>query len=1042
MRLAQKTSPGIYVAIACSMVAIFAVDIWTPAGIAVWLFFLVPITLCMLTRQPQAPVIVATISTALMILGFLDSRSQLAAIIVQSNRVIGIAILWGAAIAVRQMIAANIALRRQTWLRETQAMLEEIHRGEQGLRQLAERTLRFLVQRFGAQGACLYMVEPHGLERTASLGIEAPDALPVQLPLGEGLLGEVASIGTAQRFTDLPADYLRIGSTMGSGNANSLLITPALFDGELIAMIELGFFAQSFRDDTEALDWLAEAMGSALNTARLRSQRTALLEETQRQAEELQTQQEELRVSNEELEQHSQHLRESQRRLEQQQAELEQSNVLLEERGEMLERQNEALRMARASLSEKARELERASQYKSEFLANMSHELRTPLNSTLILAKLLADNKRGNLDTEQIKFAQTIYSSGTELLELINDILDLSKVETGNVDIQAENIDLRSLVEGVLQGIRPLAANKGLACQIDWSPQAPSQLVSDAQRVRQVLKNLLSNAVKFTERGSVTVVVEPVGDGGAALTVVDTGIGIAPEQQDIIFEPFRQADGTTNRKYGGTGLGLSISRQLAQLLGGDIELVSSVGSGSRFTLRLPAVCEGGVRKLKSTLPMPPTRPLPVPPKPARVAPPANPSAAEPIAETAAETQREIVPTPESGEGRLLLIVEDDAVFADTVARIARDAGFDTLIAGSADDGISLASQHLPAAIVLDIGLPDHTGLSVLDRLKHNPTTRHIPVQVVSAADHRRPALEMGAAGVMLKPVRMEELVDALNALETRSQETPRRILVVEDDPVQRESIKRLLDELEVETNAVDTAGAALELLGQLTFDCMVMDLNLPDASGYQLLETMAQDERYSFPPVIVYTGRSIGPDEEQLLRRYSRSIIIKGAKSPERLLDEVTLFLHQVESSLPPDRQRMLADARSRDAMFEGRRILLVEDDVRNIFALTRVLEPAGADLRIARNGREAVEAIEGADGDIDLVLMDVMMPEMDGLEATRRIRAMGDRRRADTPIIALTAKAMPDDQQRCLQAGVNDYVSKPIDIDKLMSLIRVWLPR
>jgi CheY-like chemotaxis protein len=449
-----------------------------------------------------------------------------------------------------------------------------------------------------------------------------------------------------------------------------------------------------------------------------------------------------------------------------------------------------------------------------------------------------------------------------------------------------------------------------------------------------------------------------------------------------------------------------------------------VGLGSTFTLWLPPTAPGGETLVAS--------------EPARVPAPLPALHREPVARTPVAVPADDRDALPAG-ARVLLVVEDDEIFAKTVCDTARAAGYRCLIATTADDGIALALRHRPTAIVLDVGLPDHTGLAVLDRLKHNSATRHIPVQVVSAEDHSQPALEMGAAGVMLKPVRYEELLGVLSTLERKASPGERMILVVEDNDVQRDSICRLLESQQVRTVAVDTAGAALERLQSDTFDCMVLDLSLPDASGYQLLETMAHQELYAFPPVIVYTGRALSPDDEQQLRRYSRSIIVKGARSPERLLDEVTLFLHQVESQLPPDHQQMLRDARSRDAVFEGRRILVVEDDVRNIFALSRVLEPNGVEVVIARNGREAVERVERQEP-IDLILMDIMMPEMDGLEATRRIRALPGAARL--PIIALTAKAMPDDHQRCLDAGADDYLTKPIDVDKLLSLIRVWLPR
>ncbi len=767
-----------------------------------------------------------------------------------------------------------------------------------------------------------------------------------------------------------------------------------------------------------------------------------LLEETQRQTEELQAQGEELRVSNEELEEQSRALRESQSRLENQQAELEQTNSQLEEQTVLLEAQRDEASRAKSAMEKQARELEQASRYKSDFLANMSHELRTPLNSALILAKLLADNLGGNLTNEQVQYAEAIQTAGNDLLELINDILDLSKIEAGRMEISPETVRIADLLEDLGRTFEPLAQHKGLALRLQALAGCPESLRTDRQRLVQVLKNLLSNAIKFTESGEVELVVSRNGDEKISFAVSDSGIGIPADQQQAIFEAFRQADSAANRKFGGTGLGLSISRELMRLLGGEIHLASEPGRGSTFTVSLPDAYDAA---LAASLPRAtPTSPVASAPAPGATQPSA-PSRTSNVAKAPAPVRRVDDDRERLSAGqRVMLVVEDDKMFARILYDLAHELKFQCLIATTAEDGFAAAVQYRPSAIVLDVGLPDHSGLWVLDRLKHDRRTRHVPVHVISASDHAQTALSLGAAGYLLKPAKREQISEALQQLETRLDQRMGRVLIVEDDPVQLNGLHKLLGSQEVETVGAANAAECLQQLKNATFDCMVLDLTLPDASGYSLLETLSREDSYAFPPVIVYTGRDLSAEEEQQLRRYSKSIIIKGAKSPERLLDEVTLFLHQVVSELPSEQQRMLEKAASRDAAIEGRCILIVEDDVRNVFALTSVLELRGAVVQIARNGREAIELLEQAGQDshlpIDLVLMDVMMPEMDGITATHEIRKRAEWKKL--PIIMLTAQAMKNDQEHCLAAGANDYMAKPLDVEKLLSLVRVWMPR
>lgn len=938
---------------------------------------------------------------------------------------------WGGSMLLLALILASAAVTireyrakaRQAWVTTGLSGLSLRLRGDHRLDEIGKRALDYLADYLHASVGAGYVVNHGGDELELFGGYALPaERLAQKIPAAQGLVGQAASSRKLLHLRDVPPGHLPVSSATGTSNPAELILAPAMQNDRVYAVIELGFTHAVGQSERSLLEGASEMLASAIRAGLDRTRLEALLAETQRQSEELQTQQEELRVSNEELEQQSRILQESQARMEVQQTELKQANV-------SLELQTEQLLRVQGALTDKARLLTQASQYKSEFLANMSHELRTPLNSTLILSKLLSENKPGNLSADQVKYAQTIYEAGSDLLALINDILDLAKIEAGQATVDVEAVAIAPALERLLDPLRPIAQDKRLTLELDIAADVPASLHTDPQRLGQVLKNLLSNALKFTERGSVALKVSRAPRNMLSFAVQDTGIGVPADQQELIFEAFRQADGSSHRKHGGTGLGLSISRDLAKLLGGSLSLVSTPGQGSVFTLLLPM-------RLEATPAAPvPSLPAPIP------TPPAIPAWAAPAAAPAAEP---VQPDPESaGEaGRTILVIEDDERFAGILGDLAREMGFGCLAAHTATDGLALAAQRRPDAIVLDINLPDFSGLGVLDQLKRNPHTRHIPVHIVSVADYAQEAMGRGAIGYALKPVKREELTQALLRLEAKFTQNVRRVLVVEDDDRQRESVRELLARDDVEIVPAATAGAALELLRETTFDCVVMDLNLPDISGYELLREMAEQESVSFPPVIVYTGRALSRDEEQQLRRFSKSIIIKDARSPERLLDEVTLFLHQVEADLPPQQRQMLELARSRDSALEGRTVLVVEDDVRNVFALSSILEPTGLRVEVARNGREALEALDrvGVDGHrvIDLVLMDIMMPEMDGYTAMREIRARPEWRRL--PIIALTAKAMKDDQEKCLAAGANDYIAKPLDVERLLSLVRVWM--
>ena len=931
--------------------------------------------------------------------------------------------------------------QRESWLRAGQIGLGEAMIGDLPLERLGENVLRFLSQFLDAQVAALFVAEGGtSFRRVAGHGIPAGEVAMVRP--GDGLLGQAAKDNTPIRVRDVPPGYLPVGSSTGKSDARELLIAPASIDRHVYAVVELGFFGTAGPGPEELLKRVSESIAAAVRASIDRLRLQDLLQETQQQTEELQTREEELRVNNEELEEQGRTLRESRAQLESQQAELEQINSQLEEQAQTLEHQKETLTRSHAHLAAKSLELQRANEYKSEFLANMSHELRTPLNSTLILAKLLADNKERNLTENQVRYAQTISSAGNDLLALINDVLDLSRIEAGKIEVAPQSVSLAAIIEPLTKMFEPTATEKKLRFATVIEPGAPAVLETDPQRLGQILKNLLSNAMKFTPRGEVGLRVFAAGSDAISFAVRDTGVGIAPHQQEVIFEAFRQADGSIHRKFGGTGLGLSISRDLARLLGGNIVVDSSTGAGSTFTLTVPLKYSpaAAIERQSSAADAADRAPSDDGLLSAHLAPERAPSATRELGKGVIADDRDRLV---SGK-RLILVVEDDLPFAEILRDLSHELDFQCVVVHAAEDGLIAAARFHPSAILLDVNLPDFSGLRVLDQLKRDSRTRHVPVHVVSAFDYRREALELGAAGYALKPTNREELTKALQRLERKLSQSVRRVLIVEDDARQRESIRDLLGQADVQITDAETAQQALQALSSTTFDCVVLDFNLPDATGYELLEKMAQQDEVSFPPVIVYTGRTLTREEEQRLGRYSRSIIIKDARSPERLLDEVTLFLHQVESKLPAPQQQMLKAARNRDSSLEGRRILVVEDDVRNVFALTSVFEPSGATVEIARNGREALEALSRSKGPparaIDMVLMDIMMPEMDGLTATREIRRDPDWKRL--PIIALTAKAMKDDHEKCLAAGANDYVAKPLDVEKLLSLVRVWMPK
>jgi CheY-like chemotaxis protein/CHASE3 domain sensor protein len=942
--------------------------------------------------------------------------------------------------ALQQHEAHAELLQQQAWLRSGQADLAEQLTGQLALQQLCRKVLDYFAGHMDVAVGAVYVSDDEGrLHRSATWGFAAGAAdAPQIFEPGQGLVGETARARQLKHVRQVPGDYLKISSGLGSGAPVDVVLAPIENEGKVNGIIELGFIRPVTEREIELLRLVGPNVGTSVEAAQYRQRLQNMLEETQQLNEELEVQQEELRTTNEELGEQSRVLEESQAHLEQQKSALEQSNEQLAVQALALDQKNIDIGHAHAELEARAEELQRASRYKSEFLANMSHELRTPLNSSLILSKLLSDNAAGNLTPEQVTFAQTINSAGNDLLNLINDILDISKVEAGKLELLQEEVSFSRLLGSLTMTFKPLAEQKNLEFAVALAPELPEFMVTDRQRLEQILKNLLSNAIKFTDGGRVSISIAPDGDGCVGFTVQDSGIGIAGAELQKIFDAFHQIDGTNSRRYGGTGLGLSISRDLAQLLGGAIRVSSVPGSGSTFILSMPLAWTAQAQAEQSA-PAPSAAAAPsfvAPAQPGFVQAPGNPAtpASESVIPRFADDRER------SADGqRSVLVIEDEPGFAGILYDLAHEMGYRCLVAHGADEGERLAAEFQPDAVLLDMGLPDRPGLQLLQRLKENPRTRHIPVHVVSANDMSQAAMQLGAIGYATKPTSREQLQEVFRKLEAKFTQKMKRILLVEDDERQRDSVVHLIGDDDVQITAVALGEEALALLRKEIFDCMIIDLKLPDIQGHELLQRMSREDLCSFPPVIVYTGRNLSRDEEAELMKYSRSIIIKGARSPERLLDEVTLFLHKVESELSTERQGMLKQVRSRERVFEGRKILLVDDDVRNIFALTNALEQKGVIVEIGRNGFEAISKLDTVP-DIDLVLMDVMMPGMDGLEATRQIRQDG--RFQKLPIIAITAKAMKNDQEDCLRAGASDYLSKPIDLDRLYSLLRVWMPK
>jgi signal transduction histidine kinase/DNA-binding response OmpR family regulator/HAMP domain-containing protein len=931
------------------------------------------------------------------------------------------------------------------------AGLDAVMTGDKEPAAFGEAVLEYLAPRFDAVvGTFFVREEGNVLRRVSSYALADPDSLPDKVNMGEGLVGQTARENKPFMVSDVPDDYLTIQSSLGSAKPSFLLLTPIAHDGQAIGVIELGTLQPVSGQNRFFLKAAVARMGIRLHSALTRQRTRELLEQTQSQAEALQQQQEELRVVNEELEEQTRALTASQEELQSQQEELQVTNEELEEQKEALEQQkcvleqkNREVERAKGEIEKKAGQLVQMSRYKSEFLANMSHELRTPLNSLLILARMLDENPDGNLTERQVEFAQTIHRSGSELLDLINDILDLSKVEAGKLTINWEDTYLKGFLEQIDRAFRHIAEAKQLDFVTEISPGLPDYVRTDPKRVEQILKNLLSNACKFCEEGGVSVTfARPSSDTRffrpdlkpettVSFSVSDTGIGIPEEKRALIFEAFQQADGTTDRKYGGTGLGLSISRELSRLLGGEIQLESEESKGSTFTLYLPetpatapeAETNGNSEMLAGE-----------PESASSDAPISQPPSADGKHSPGADGE---VPDISPGE-KSMLIVEDNGEFASILGDLAKKKGFKKLLAADGMEALKMAETYCPSAILLDIELPGMNGLEVMHKLRENPGTRHIPVHFISGKEETPDARKSGAIGYLKKPVTIEDLNEVFGRVEDQITSRVKHILLAEGDTKQSRRIVKLIKGSDTDVTVVRGIEGAYEKLRDSSFDCMILDLKLPgNMSAFELLEKIQSDDTVSHPSVIVYTDADTSKEDEQRLHQLAQSIVVKGERSPERLLDEVTLFLHRVESELPDHQKKILKALHAKETIFKKKKILVVDDDMRNAFALTHVLEQKGVDVLVGKNGREALTRLD-EHPDTSLVLMDIMMPKMDGYEAMRAIRK--DSRFGRLPVIALTAKAMKGDREKCMKAGASDYIAKPVDLDRMLSLLRVWL--
>jgi HAMP domain-containing protein/CheY-like chemotaxis protein len=923
---------------------------------------------------------------------------------------------------IRTLAETTNVNRDQDWLKTNVARFTRMLQGQRDLLTVARLILNELAPLVSAHHGAFYMTETDEegqlLRLFASYAYQERKNVANVWRFGQGLVGQAALEGKRIALSNVPVDYILITSALGEAAPHSIVVVPILFEGEVKGVIELASFERFSGIQLAFLDQMLESLGIVIATIEATMRTDELLRQSQSLTEELRSQQDELQQTNEELE--------------------EKAHQLTEQKAEV-EKKNRQVELARQELEEKAEQLALTSKYKSQFLANMSHELRTPLNSLLILSRQLADNAEGNLSDKQIRYAETIRQAGTDLMTLINEILDLAKIESGTMAVEIGHVRFVNLRDYVDQTFRQVAEEKGLTFSVDLDDVLPQTIETDDMRLRQVLRNLLSNAIKFTERGRVKLRIGRAANDVISFSVADTGIGIPNDKQRLIFEAFQQADGSTSRKYGGTGLGLAISREIAGLLGGDLRVDSVANQGSTFTLYLPTV----YRQRDPRAPRP-LQHLGAPPQVIDLSIPEREPTTDALAivEPQVSTATLVRSVPDDYQSlvpgdRVILIIEDDPTFATTMLEMARTSGFKGVVATSGHQALELARSVKPDAMTLDLRLPDLDGWVLLDRLKHDAATRHIPVEIVSGLDEERRGLQCGALGFLHKPVDADVLKASLVAVRGFVERRVKQLLVVEDDPVQSQAISELIGDGDVETTTVDSAEIALQMLSEKSFDCVVLDLRLPGMSGFDLIERIKANPQHRRLPVIVYTGRDLTVEDRGRLDGLAQTVIVKDVTTMERLLDETALFLHRVESDLPERKQRVLRRLAKNDPHLAERSVLVVDDDLRNIFALTSLLEGHHMRVLYAENGKRALAKLE-ENPTIDVVLMDIMMPEMDGYEAMAKIREKPEWK--ELPVIALTAKAMKGDREKCIEAGASDYITKPVDADQLLSLLRVWL--